>query len=236
MERLQCWATGALKTTMGCRQNMVAAVWNCRKIRGCVRRLRSSLRTSKRLLPTCPITLTLMCCLVRQLLTRSKGTTQVLNIRLAQQRNLTGGSNIIGALRRSTEPVRAVNLDCKVIAVAGWEDRWFILAGMQLSPWFTLSGCSGYLSGMHQQRRRPRTGRHMAAFLRLAALSRGSSTTGQERRTDKGQPGVHFRLFQMPCCGQLLCWVNPRLPNHCPECGTHVLVALRSLCCTRVQW
>jgi hypothetical protein len=24
---------------------------------------------------------------------------------------------------------------------------------------------------------------------------------------------AHFRLIQMPCCGQLLCWVNPRLPN-----------------------
>jgi hypothetical protein len=30
---------------------------------------------------------------------------------------------------------------------------------------------------------------------------------------------VHFRLFQMPCCGHQLCWVNPRLPNYCPECG-----------------
>jgi hypothetical protein len=31
---------------------------------------------------------------------------------------------------------------------------------------------------------------------------------------------AHFRLIQMSCCGQLLCWVNPRLPNHCPECET----------------
>jgi hypothetical protein len=30
---------------------------------------------------------------------------------------------------------------------------------------------------------------------------------------------VRFRLFQLPCCGQLLCWLNPRLPNFCPECG-----------------
>jgi len=28
---------------------------------------------------------------------------------------------------------------------------------------------------------------------------------------------IHFRLFQMPCCGHSLCWVNPRLPNHCPS-------------------
>lgn len=30
---------------------------------------------------------------------------------------------------------------------------------------------------------------------------------------------VHFRLIQMPCCGHLLCWVNPRFPSYCPECG-----------------
>lgn len=30
---------------------------------------------------------------------------------------------------------------------------------------------------------------------------------------------VNFRLIQMPCCSHLLCWVNPRLPNYCPECG-----------------
>jgi len=26
--------------------------------------------------------------------------------------------------------------------------------------------------------------------------------------------GAHFRLILMPCCGQMLCWVNPRLPNY----------------------
>jgi hypothetical protein len=30
---------------------------------------------------------------------------------------------------------------------------------------------------------------------------------------------VHFKLTSMGCCGQLLCWVNPRPPNYCPECG-----------------
>jgi len=30
---------------------------------------------------------------------------------------------------------------------------------------------------------------------------------------------VPFRLFKMPCCGFQLCWVNPRLPTYCPECG-----------------
>jgi hypothetical protein len=28
---------------------------------------------------------------------------------------------------------------------------------------------------------------------------------------------VIFRLIMTPCCGHMLCWVNPRFP----ECGTH---------------
>jgi hypothetical protein len=38
---------------------------------------------------------------------------------------------------------------------------------------------------------------------------------------------VWFRLIHLPCCGHLLCWVNPRLPAYCPECGKHVLTELR---------
>jgi hypothetical protein len=38
---------------------------------------------------------------------------------------------------------------------------------------------------------------------------------------------VMFRLISMGCCGQLLCWVNPRLPNYCPECGTHCFPTVR---------
>jgi hypothetical protein len=34
---------------------------------------------------------------------------------------------------------------------------------------------------------------------------------------------VIFRLMRMPCCGHMLCWVNPRRPNYCPECGTPFL-------------
>jgi len=33
---------------------------------------------------------------------------------------------------------------------------------------------------------------------------------------------VKFRLIQTPCCGTMLCYVNPRLPNYCSECGTHI--------------
>ena len=33
---------------------------------------------------------------------------------------------------------------------------------------------------------------------------------------------VQFRLLRMPCCGTLICWVNPRRPMYCPECGTGV--------------
>lgn len=39
---------------------------------------------------------------------------------------------------------------------------------------------------------------------------------------------VPFRLFKMPCCGHMLCWVNPRLPTYCPECGKFVLMKLRT--------
>jgi hypothetical protein len=39
---------------------------------------------------------------------------------------------------------------------------------------------------------------------------------------------VLFRLIQMPCCHTLLCWVNPRRPNYCPECGKHVFLKLKS--------
>jgi hypothetical protein len=33
---------------------------------------------------------------------------------------------------------------------------------------------------------------------------------------------IKFRLIHMPCCHQLICWVNPRRPMYCPECGTRV--------------
>lgn len=30
---------------------------------------------------------------------------------------------------------------------------------------------------------------------------------------------IPFRLLHMECCHVMLCWVNPRFPNFCPECG-----------------
>lgn len=39
---------------------------------------------------------------------------------------------------------------------------------------------------------------------------------------------VNFRLFQTPCCGHLLCWVNSRLPGYCPECGKFILPKLKT--------
>jgi len=36
----------------------------------------------------------------------------------------------------------------------------------------------------------------------------------------QSQTPVKFTVIQMPCCGTLLCWVNPRRMNFCPECGT----------------
>jgi hypothetical protein len=38
---------------------------------------------------------------------------------------------------------------------------------------------------------------------------------------------VPFRLIQAPCCGTLLCWINPRLPTFCPECGKPILRELK---------
>lgn len=33
---------------------------------------------------------------------------------------------------------------------------------------------------------------------------------------------VPFRLIYMACCHVLICWVNPRRPNYCPECGKFI--------------
>ena len=38
---------------------------------------------------------------------------------------------------------------------------------------------------------------------------------------------VEFRLIQMECCGHLLCWVNPRYPTYCPQCGKFVYNDIR---------
>jgi hypothetical protein len=46
---------------------------------------------------------------------------------------------------------------------------------------------------------------------------------------------VKFRLLRMPCCGTLLCHVNARLPNYCPECGTLVHAALLTGDCTLIS-
>jgi len=39
---------------------------------------------------------------------------------------------------------------------------------------------------------------------------------------------VQFRLIQMPCCNILICWVNPRRPNYCPECGKFIFKSFPS--------
>lgn len=38
---------------------------------------------------------------------------------------------------------------------------------------------------------------------------------------------VTFKYLNMHCCGIQLCWVNPRLPMYCPECGKHVYPQVR---------
>jgi hypothetical protein len=39
---------------------------------------------------------------------------------------------------------------------------------------------------------------------------------------------VHFRLIQTPCCGTMLCWVNPRFPTYCPECGKQIYLEVKA--------
>jgi hypothetical protein len=43
----------------------------------------------------------------------------------------------------------------------------------------------------------------------------------------KERQRVPFRLIHTPCCHTLLCWVNARLPNYCPECGKHIYSKLK---------
>ena len=44
-----------------------------------------------------------------------------------------------------------------------------------------------------------------------------------ERTTER----IPFRLINTECCHTLLCWVNPRFPNYCPECGTRCYPEVR---------
>lgn len=46
-------------------------------------------------------------------------------------------------------------------------------------------------------------------------------TTETAREFEK----VPFRLLRFACCGFLCCWVNPRIPTYCPECGAASLVS-----------
>lgn len=39
---------------------------------------------------------------------------------------------------------------------------------------------------------------------------------------------VQFRIISMECCKHILCWVNPRLPSYCPECGVRCYPAVKS--------
>lgn len=39
---------------------------------------------------------------------------------------------------------------------------------------------------------------------------------------------VRFRYLVCPECQHQMCWVNPRLPNYCPECGKHIQPAIKS--------
>lgn len=44
---------------------------------------------------------------------------------------------------------------------------------------------------------------------------------------EKFHERIKFRLIQCPECGHQMCWVNPRLPNYCPECGKKIFLKLK---------
>lgn len=39
---------------------------------------------------------------------------------------------------------------------------------------------------------------------------------------------VHFRVMICPLCSFVMCWVNPRFPNYCSECGEHIYPQIKS--------
>jgi hypothetical protein len=45
---------------------------------------------------------------------------------------------------------------------------------------------------------------------------------------------IPFRLFHMPCCKEMVCWIMPRYPTFCPRCGKHILLELKSGEYTRI--
>lgn len=36
---------------------------------------------------------------------------------------------------------------------------------------------------------------------------------------DESYERVPFRFLSCPDCAHQICWINPRLPSYCPECG-----------------
>lgn len=60
---------------------------------------------------------------------------------------------------------------------------------------------------------------------RLANGLDGSRTAAVRERLVQAVP---FTVYEMPCCGHMLCWVNPRRPTYCPECGKQVLTSVRA--------
>lgn len=57
----------------------------------------------------------------------------------------------------------------------------------------------------------------------------GTRSNGCIGRRTMTTERILFRLLHMTCCcSTLLCWVNPRLPNYCPECGVRCYPAVKS--------
>lgn len=55
----------------------------------------------------------------------------------------------------------------------------------------------------------------------------------KELQSKQTHERVEFRLFTMECCWHLLCWVNPRFPSYCPNCGKYVFPKVKSWVTTK---
>jgi DNA-binding CsgD family transcriptional regulator len=67
-----------------------------------------------------------------------------------------------------------------------------------------------------------------SAFNKLELNNRVElATVTKEREMKKERIQGYFRYIRCPECETQLCWVNPRLPNYCPECGKHIFLKLK---------
>src|SRR4051812_33017599 len=65
--------------------------------------------------------------------------------------------------------------------------------------------------------------RSVQRFVKALIMASYLNTISMPTTTER----VVFKLIQMPCCGHLLCWVNPRYPTFCPQCGENIFTRVK---------